>query len=166
MQLSEEVDDASLWSVPWVLNTGQKSEGAISKTEWHQSRYASCWNVIEEKIAADDTGLYVRDLEICDMTGPLADLCSELFAAKGDIENANCIASGNDCEILSTFYTPSQWSATNQAFARETVRGFYLNEANDSCAGEPRRIEAAEREAQTALASCPASSLETVKEGI
>eukprot|EP00961_Rhodomonas_salina_P292975 3933374-Rhodomonas_salina.1 len=161
-------DDTPLWDYPWIFSNGCDAEplGSITKKEWKLSKYAKCWEQVEGILQSDDTGTFVRPISFCDVTGPLQELCQALLNAKQDIINANCIAQGDSCEILGTYYTPAQWSPTNKAFARETVRDYYRNEASDACLAEPDRVLLAQNENELIQAACSASTLEAFKDGL
>eukprot|EP00961_Rhodomonas_salina_P043035 578699-Rhodomonas_salina.1 len=160
------IDDADLWSVPWVLCNNGTCKGSITKEKWKQDRYGQCWGVLGGVVANDDTETFARSIRICTVTGALETLCTELLNALADIENANCIGSTNECEVLSTFYTPAQYFTSNKAFARETIRDFYLSQADDACFGEDDRLQKARSENALVQKNCAASTIEIIKESL
>ena len=166
-ELLNPVSDTPLWSYPWVLYLGAgDAVGSIAQSDWVEQRFQTCNREILDEVKKDETGTFVRSIRICDVTGPLQKLCEKLHNIRLDIANANCITQGDDCEILETYYTPAQWSPTNKAFARETVRDFYQHEAEDACAGETDRVLLAQEENKIMNAACGATQLEFMKQAL
>jgi hypothetical protein len=160
------VEDSVLWQHNWVLSNNGYSYGTASKADWQKNRYGACWNIIKQEIEADVTGTFVRPISFCDVTGSLSDLCTSLRNALATIERANCVGKGDDCEILSSFYSPSQWFTGNKVFARETVRDFYKFSGNGTCIEQDDRIAAATKENNLVKESCMATYIEIIKDGM
>lgn len=161
-------DDKELWNARWVLDSGNGDiTGSISKQDWIADKFGVCRGDLLQRVSEDPTETFVRSIGMCDMTGPLQTLCTKLRTIQSRIEYANCFVTGEDCEMIASYYSPLLWSSTNKAFSSETVKDFYKyigrNDTiclNDESSDPVRR---AEEENIIIQQQCPASLLEKSK---
>ena len=82
--------------------------------------------------AAEQTDSLVEEMNVCDLDDVLSEFCSEIAAARSAVFDANCLAAGKCFEEM-FFYQPSQFSLSNNEFARQTVEAFYTDISPGVC---------------------------------
>ena len=159
------VSATPVWESQWVISAPGGAQGSIPESTWRAGvgqRAAACSAAAQEHLLASSMDDLAKGISICSVSGALSRFCEHMTAALQHIRFANCIAAG-DCYFTSTFYSPTQYSLTNDNFVAETMREFYLATNETACAADGARGDDADARITSLQQGCFGNSLEAVK---
>ena len=134
--------------------------GTIAREEWldPSTRRAACAAALLD--VQESKGITaVAPINVCDIDSSMDMLCRAIQAAKSEIFEQNCIASGT-CFDEKFFYVPGLYSAANQEFVRATVEGFYLGAHEGSCPQTDAREEEVRESNEIRVQQCASTQLQ------
>tara|TARA_B100001540_G_scaffold284144_1_gene276205 strand:- start:10377 stop:28151 length:17775 start_codon:yes stop_codon:yes gene_type:complete len=121
------IDDAILWSRPWVYcdQTSQNlgCQGSITKQDWLDvnERFMQC----KQKVLQAQP-VTSPPVQFCLLSGDTERLCEKVAQWNQRILDILCRATGlTECPEYGFFYVPTMYAVENKQFVSETVQQFY-----------------------------------------
>ena len=120
---------------PSALRTGQGCLGTMTRETWLRDRVGQCSRMVRSFSKGENgTKDQVARTPFCNIDNTTDLVCRAVEKAKQLVEQANCIASGDETCLPTPFvYHPASYEPSNNAWVYDTVSAYYTMVNGSSC---------------------------------